>query len=153
MRQQVHSLFRWPQLSRTAARLLCVLGGLHQRSGVALSTLAGTRYMRIRYIIRTPHENQDNFYCRADFYCRTDFFPPLKPRLVEQTVIAVQTFIAVTDFFGGMCQLETRFARIKCISCVKYKIYKYTSKYDLTIYCAPKQMENNPQSTTKHAQQ
>ena len=28
MRQQVHPLFRWPQLSRTAARLLCVLGGL-----------------------------------------------------------------------------------------------------------------------------
>ena len=55
MRQQVHALFRWPQLSRTAARLLCVLGGLHQRSGVALSTLAGTRYIRIRYIIRTAH--------------------------------------------------------------------------------------------------
>ena len=44
-----------------------VLGGLHQRSGVALPTggradpaigneaLAGTRYIRTWYIIRTPH--------------------------------------------------------------------------------------------------
>ena len=44
-----------------------VLGGLHQRSGVALRTggradpaigneaFAGTRYIRMWYIIRTPH--------------------------------------------------------------------------------------------------
>ena len=49
--------------------------------------------------------------------CRTDFFSTLKPRLVEHTadVHCCTDFYCGTDgtvFWGGMYQLETRFARI-----------------------------------------
>ena len=78
MRQQVHPLFRWLQLSRTAARLLCVLGGLHQRSGIALPTLAGTIIIAVQTFIAVQiflfHAKTEIGRIRADFYCRTDFF-------------------------------------------------------------------------------
>ena len=40
MRQQVHALFRWPQLSRTAVRLLCP--GWASRSLVPGAYVSGT---------------------------------------------------------------------------------------------------------------
>ena len=49
---------------------------------------------------------------RADFCCRLNFFSStLKPRLVEHTA-DVYCRTDGTDFFWGMYQLETRFARI-----------------------------------------
>ena len=90
MRQQVHPVFCWPQLSRTAARLFCVLGGLHLRSGVpGLRSLVPIntnptlklRHFLLPYRLLLPY----TFFfrsktkisgVRADFYCRLIFLVP-----------------------------------------------------------------------------
>ena len=118
MRQQVHLLLRWPQLSRTAARLLCVLGGLHQRSGVALSTLAGTIIIAVQTFIAVQiflfHAKTKIGRIRADFYCRTDFlfYTITKISRTHDPRADVYCRTDGTDFFSGVYELETRFARI-----------------------------------------
>ena len=118
MRQQVHPLFRWPQLSRAAVPLLCVLGRLHQRSGVALSTLAGTIIIVVQTFnavqIVLFHARTKIGRRRADFYCRTDFlfYTKTKSSRTHDPRAEVYCRTDGTYFFSGVYELETRFARI-----------------------------------------
>ena len=63
----------------TPARLLCVLGGLHQRSGCCVSWKGFTReVIAVQTFIAVQmflfHAKTKIGRIRADFYCRTDFF-------------------------------------------------------------------------------
>ena len=105
-------------------------------------------YIRILY---TLHQNEDIFYCGADFYCRTVFFSTLKPRLAEHTadVYCCTDFYCGTDgtvLWGGMYQLETRFARIITIQVlvVRTPVSSLSFQVQHTCYIRPGQHAHEP---------
>ena len=83
MRQQVHPLFRWPQLSRTAARLLCVLRRLPR------NWQGSARWYQVRPYASTYPTLKPRLFERSE--------SNTKPRLFEQKKNYVRPMVLVLD--------------------------------------------------------